>query len=184
MLVILASNGEVLVIVKVKVLVPASKVHVTVAVAKDPVALPTIKTVSALAVVPNPSNSNAPNTRPNLLANVNRDMTRLLVRFQNLSIANLQAAAQLHTSCARPGCRMSVAGAIATLERVQPDALNRNQELNLDWHAGNWSKPEARRRSTAERVEIAVFKDVSGRMGGLWNGVSLEFRPHSRLWTC
>ena len=48
--VILASNGDVLVIVKVKVLVCELKEQVTVAVAKDPFALPTIWTVSALAI--------------------------------------------------------------------------------------------------------------------------------------
>ena len=58
------------------------------------------------------------------------------------------------------GFDLSVAGAIATLERVQPGALNRNQELNLDWHGANLSKPGARHRSTSEFAEIAVFEGV------------------------
>ena len=66
---------------------------------------------------------------------------------------------------------MSVAGAIATLERVQPGALVRKQELNLDWHAPNGSKPGARHRSAEGMVEIALFEGVQTRRDGPKKGL-------------
>ena len=66
--VILASNGDVLVIVKLTVFVMELNVRLTDAVAKVPVEFPTIETVSALAVIVRPSTTKS--AQPNMILEI------------------------------------------------------------------------------------------------------------------